>query len=124
AATTFAGGLSSSLLVLYQVPVMVAAGLTATTAAGFAGARGLLQLAGRLPMPWLVRRVGSRTTLRASHVLLAVSCLLLPLSGRVPVAVLFAVVAGVALGAMIPVESIFTTEAVSLEQLGLVLGLE
>ncbi|HSK24291.1 MAG TPA: MFS transporter [Egicoccus sp.] len=124
AATTFAGGLTSSLLVLYQVPVMVAAGLTATTAAGFAGARGLLQLAGRLPMPWLVRHVGSRPTLRASHVLLGVSCLLLPLSGRIPVAVVFAVVAGVALGAMIPVESIFTTEAVPLESLGLVLGLE
>lgn len=124
AATTFAGGLSSSLLVLYQVPVMVAAGLTATSAAGFAGARGLLQLAGRLPMPWLVRRVGSRATLRSSHVLLGVSCLLLPLTGRVPVAVLFAVIAGVALGAMVPVESIFTTEAVSLDSLGLVLGLE
>jgi MFS family permease len=121
-APTFAGGLVTSLLLLYQVPAMVAAGLTLTTAASLAGARGFLQLGGRLPMPWLIRRVGSRNTLRLSHFLVAVSCMLLPFSGSVPAAVLFAVVAGFAIGALVPVESIFSADAVPGSSIGMVLG--
>jgi predicted MFS family arabinose efflux permease len=122
-ATTFLSGLATSVLILYQVPVMVAAGLTLAVASGLAGARGFLQLAGRLPMPWLVRRFGSRATLRWSHLLTAVSCLLLPLAGTLPTAVLFAVVAGVAIGALVPVESIFSADAVDGSSLGVVLGI-
>jgi MFS family permease len=121
-ATTFLSGLATSVLILYQVPVMVAAGLTLGVASGLAGARGFLQLAGRLPMPWLVRRFGSRSTLRLSHVLTAASCLLLPLAGSLPTAIVFAVVAGVAIGALVPVESIFTADAVGGSSLGIVLG--
>jgi MFS family permease len=121
-ATTFASGLVTSVLILYQVPVMVTAGLTLGVASGLAGARGFLQLAGRIPMPWLIRRVGSRTTLRLAHVFTGVSCLVLPLAGTVPNAVVFAVVAGLAIGALVPVESIFTSDAVSAGSLGIVLG--
>lgn len=120
--TTFAGGFVTSLLILYQVPVMVAAGLGLAVASGLAGARGFLQLAGRIPMPWLIRRVGARTTLRLAHVATGVSCLLLPLAGNVAAAAAFAVVAGVAIGALVPVESIFTAEAVREGELGMVLG--
>jgi MFS family permease len=120
--TTFLSGLATSVLILYQVPVMVAAGLTLGVASSLAGARGLLQLAGRLPMPWLIRRVGSRSTLRLSHLLTGASCVLLPFAGTVPAAVLFAVLAGVAIGALVPVESIFTADAVDRGQLGMVLG--
>jgi predicted MFS family arabinose efflux permease len=120
--TTFAGGVVTSLLILYQVPVMVTAGLTLGIASGLAGARGLLQLAGRLPMPWLIRRVGSRTTLRLAHGLTGLSCFLLPFAGRLPVAVMFAVVAGVAIGALVPVESIFSADAVPSGSLGVILG--
>lgn len=120
--TTFAGGFVTSLLILYQVPAMVAAGLTLGVASGLAGARGFLQLAGRIPMPWLIRRVGSRTTLRLAHVFTGVSCLILPFAGTLTAAIAFAVVAGVAIGALVPVESIFTAEAVSDASLGIVLG--
>jgi MFS family permease len=121
-ATTFAGGFVTSLLILYQVPVMVAGGLGLTVASGLAGARGFLQLAGRIPMPWLIRRAGSRTTLRLAHAITGVSCLLLPFAGNVVVAVSFAIVAGVAIGALVPVESIFTAEAIRDGELGMVLG--
>lgn len=120
--TTFAGGFVTSLLILYQVPVMVAGGLGLAAASGLAGARGFLQLAGRIPMPWLIRRAGSRTTLRLAHTVTGVSCLLLPFAGNLAVAVSFAVVAGVAIGALVPVESIFTAEAVRDGELGMVLG--
>jgi MFS family permease len=121
--TTFAGGIVTSLLILYQVPVMVTAGLTLGLASGLAGARGLLQLAGRLPMPWLIRRFGSRPTLRLAHLLTGLSCFLLPFAGHVPMAALFAVVAGVAIGALVPVESIFSADAVPGSSLGVVLGM-
>ncbi len=121
--TTFAGGLVTSLLILYQVPAMVTGGLTLALASGLAGARGLLQLAGRIPMPWLIRRLGSRSTLRLAHLLTGASCLILPVAGNLPVAVTFAVVAGVAIGALVPVESIFSADAVPGSSLGIVLGM-
>ncbi|MGH3440531.1 MAG: MFS transporter [Nitriliruptorales bacterium] len=120
--TTLAGGFVTSVLFLYQVPAMVTAGLTLGLASGFAGARGFLQLAGRIPMPWLIRRIGSRTTLRMAHLFTGVSCVMLPLAGNLPVAVAFAVVAGVAIGALVPVESIFSADAVPGSSLGVVLG--
>jgi predicted MFS family arabinose efflux permease len=121
--TTFAGGFVASLVILYQVPVMVTAGLSLGLASGLAGARGVLQLAGRIPMPWLIRRIGSRTTLRLAHVLTGVACVLLPFTGDLTVAVSFAVVAGVAIGALVPVESIFSADAVPGTSVGVVLGL-
>ena len=120
--TTFAGGIVTSLVILYQVPAMVTAGLTLTMASSLAGARGFIQLAGRIPVPWLIRRMGSRSSLRLAHVLTGVSCLILPFAGRIPVAIAFAVVAGVAIGALVPVESIFSAEAVPGSSLGIVLG--
>ncbi|MEX1162117.1 MAG: MFS transporter [Nitriliruptor sp.] len=122
-ATTFASGVVTSLLILYQVPVMMGAGLTLALASGLAGARGFLQLAGRIPMPWLVRRLGSRTTLRLSHLLVGASCLVLPFAGELGMAVLFAVVAGVGIGALVPAESIFSADALPGSSLGIVLGL-
>ncbi len=120
--TTFLGGAVTSVLVLYQVPVMVTAGLGLGVASGLAGARGALQLAGRIPMPWLIRRLGSRPTLRLAHALTGASCVLLPFAGTVPTAIAFAVLAGVAVGALVPVESIFSTDAVDGGSLGIVLG--
>lgn len=122
-ATTFAGGIATSVIILYQVPVMVTAGLTLAMASGLAGARGFLQLAGRIPMPWLIGRLGSRNTLRAAHALTGVSCLLLPFAGNLGLATTFAIVAGVGIGALVPVESIFTADVVGSTNIGMVLGL-
>ncbi len=122
-ATTFVGGAVTSLVILYQVPAMVTGGVTLAFASSLAGARGLLQLAGRIPLPWVIRRLGSRTSLRLSHVLTGASCVMLPFAGNIAVALAFAVVAGIAIGALIPLESIFTADALPESQLGMVLGL-
>jgi MFS family permease len=121
--TTFAGGFVMSVLILYQIPVMVAAGLTLAVASGLAAARGVLQLAGRIPIPWLLRQVGSRGALRLAHLLTGVSCLVLPFAGRLPAAIMFAVVAGIGIGALAPLESIFSSDAVPSGSLGVVLGM-
>ena len=121
-ATTFLGGVATAIVILYQVPVMVTAGLTLAVASSFAGARGFMQLGGRIPMPWLVDRFGSRATLRAAHLLTGLSCMVLPFAGALPIAIVFAVIAGLAIGALVPVESIFTADVTPTESLGVVLG--
>lgn len=117
------GGIASSLLFLYQVPAMVDAGLALGLATALAGARGLLQLGGRIPLPWIVRRVGARRALRASFLLTGTSCLLLLAAGSLPVAVTFAVVAGVAVGALAALESIYAAEVVDARAIGIALGM-
>ncbi|MBW3621640.1 MAG: MFS transporter, partial [Actinobacteria bacterium] len=74
-------GVGTSVLLLYQVPAMVAAGLSLGVASSLAGARGLVQLAGRIPLPPVVRRIGSFFALRGALVLAAVGALILPFAG-------------------------------------------
>ncbi len=118
----FAMGAGTSVLLLYQVPAMVAAGLTLGTASAFAGARGFVQLAGRLPLPAVLRRTGSYRALRGSLVLTVAGALLLPFAGTIPVAVLFTAVAGVAIGALAALEGIYAADVTDAGVLGTTLG--
>lgn len=118
-----AAGAASSLILLYQVPAMVGAGLALTTASTLAGARGLVQLAGRVPLPAVIARIGSRRALRGAYLLTAVSALLLTTAGTLLGALLFTVVAGVAIGALAAAEGIYAAEVVDLRTLGTALGL-
>lgn len=118
-----AAGAASSLLLLYQVPAMVGAGLALTTASTLAGARGLVQLAGRLPLPAVIARIGSRRALRWAYLLTAVSAVLLTVAGSILTAVAFTAVAGVAIGALAAAEGIYAAEVVDTRTLGTALGL-
>jgi MFS family permease len=115
-------GFGTSLLLLYQVPAMVAAGLSLATASTLAGVRGFVQLGGRVPLPPLVRRIGSFRALRGSLVLAAVGALILPLSGQLPTAVAFTLVAGIAIGALAALEGIYTGDITDPGVLGTTLG--
>lgn len=116
------GGMAFSVLILYQVPAMVTAGLALGTASALAGLRGLFQLAGRIPLPWLVARVGHRRFFRVSFALVGLSAVLLPFSGTVAVAVAFAAVAGFAVGAFSTMESIYVADVVPVASVGIALG--
>lgn len=116
------GGVVSSVLFLYQVPAMVSAGLALGVASALAGLRGLFQLLGRLPLPWLVRRIGARTVFRVSLAAVGLSSLLLLVSGNLALAITFAVVAGAAVGAYSTLESIYTAEIVPVHVIGMILG--
>lgn len=116
-------GVASSVLFLYQVPAMVSAGLALGLASALAGLRGLFQLLGRLPLPWLVSRFGARGVFRVGLAFVGASSLLLLVSGNVLVAVTFAVVAGAAVGAASTLESIYSAQVVQVRLIGLFLGL-
>lgn len=118
----FAAGIGSSLLLLYQVPAMVDAGLALTTASTLAGVRGFMQLAGRLPLPRVVDAIGSNVALRGSFVLTAAGALLLPAAGTIVTALVFTVVAGVAIGALAALEGIYAAEITDPAVLGVTLG--
>ncbi|MBW3657455.1 MAG: MFS transporter [Actinobacteria bacterium] len=117
-----AAGIGTSVLLLYQVPAMVAAGLSLGVASSLAGARGVVQLGGRIPLPPVVRRFGSYLALRVSLVLAAVGALLLPFAGDLPTAVTFTAVAGVAIGALAALEGIYAGDVTAHEVLGTTLG--
>lgn len=120
-AVTLAGGVSA-LVIVQQVPAMTEAGMALATASSFAGARGLLQLAGRLPLAPTVVRFGSLAVLRGSYLLMGVGALLLVGAGDAVRASLYAVVAGVGIGAMSAVESIHAANVFDGPSMGTHLG--
>ncbi len=120
-AVTVAGA-TTALLLVQQVPAMAEAGMALATASAFAGARGLLQLGGRLPLAPVVLRFGGRRTLRGAYLLTAVGALLLVGAGGLLQAGAYAVVAGVGIGAMSAVESIHAAHVYEGPSMGAHLG--
>jgi MFS family permease len=122
AGSALAGSFGMSVLVVLQVPTMVAAGLERSTAATLAGARGIAQLLGRLPLGWVLRRMPAKTALRRAKVVVALGTLLLAASGQVVFAIAFVVLAGVGLGAVSPLEGIYAREVLPPHDLGTLMG--
>jgi MFS family permease len=116
------GGIGISSLMVYQVPLMVAAGLPLTTAASVAGVRGFAQFAGRAGIIPIVPRTGSRPILTASYVMVGLSALLLSFSGNIPVALLYVTIAGIAVGVWSPIAAIYAHEIFPPERVATLLG--
>ena len=119
---TLIGGAAVDVLLVYQVPVMARAGLPLATAATVAGARGLAQLAGRLPLGRLIKQIGARNTLVVAYAIGAVGAPLLFASGTLALALVFSLFAGVSVGALSSLQGIYTHELVDPRQLGTLLG--
>jgi len=102
--------------------VMARAGLPLATAATVAGARGLAQLAGRLPLGRLIKQIGARNTLVVAYAIGAVGAPLLFASGTLALALVFSLFAGVSVGALSSLQGIYTHELVDPRQLGTLLG--
>ena len=116
-------GAVSALVLVQQVPAMTGAGMALGTASTVAGARGLLQLAGRVPLSPVVLRLGSRRTLRGAYLLMGGGALLLIGAGGLLQASVYAVVAGIGIGAMSAVESIHAADVFDGPAMGTHLGM-
>ena len=99
-------GIAISVLVVYQVPLMIAAGLSLGTASLFAGLRSMAQLTGRLPLAPIVGRLGDHLSLQLAFAAIAAGCLIVIVAGTPTLAVVFALVAGFGIGAMSPLVGI------------------
>ncbi|HUG84935.1 MAG TPA: MFS transporter [Euzebya sp.] len=118
----FCTGVGGGMMLAYQVPIMVSLGLPLGTAASVAGARGFLQLGGRVGLERAVGRFGARRLLAAAGLLSAVAITLLAFSGNLVVAALFAATAGVAIGAGSPLTGIHAAGVFPDRHAGALLG--
>ena len=115
-------GAAAGIILVYQVPLMVDAGLALGTASWLAGARGLAQLGGRLPLTSIVERFGSRGGLQVAFGAITIGAALLAGSGTVVIAALFVIVAGFGIGATSPLQGIYANELFPAAQLGSSMG--
>ncbi|MGF1668375.1 MAG: MFS transporter [Acidimicrobiia bacterium] len=110
------------VLSVYQVPVMVASGLALGTASTLAGARGIAQFLGRLPLARLAARFGAAPALRVSIAMLAVGTGMLAFSDSVVMAGAAMLITGLAIGAQSPLVGIRGREVFDERVLGTALG--
>jgi MFS family permease len=115
-------GAAIDVILTYQIPIMVAAGLPAGAAATIAGIRGFAQLGGRLPLTPLLTRLGARTTIVIALALALAGALLLLASRHLVPAIGYSLLAGVSLGAISTLQGIYTNELVGDENLSLLMG--
>jgi predicted MFS family arabinose efflux permease len=122
AAAAFFSSVAVSTLLVYQVPTMTWAGASAGTAALFASLRGLMQLAGRIPLLAAINRYTASKLIVIARVLLGVSALFLLLSGNVVMALIYIVLAGITIGALSALDGVVAREIVRPEVFGTVMG--
>jgi MFS family permease len=115
-------GAAVDVILVYQVPVMIAAGLPIGAAATIGGIRGFAQLAGRLPLSPLLSRLGARRTIVVSFAVGGAGTLLLLAGGQVVPALLYSLLAGASIGAMYTLQGIYTNELVGKTDLSMLMG--
>ena len=116
-------GMSFGAVLVYQVPVMVAAGLSLGTAGAIGGLRGFCQIFGRVGLTGAIGRWGARPLLLAAYAISALGVALLLIDHPVA-AVAFAILAGVGLGATSPLQVINARAYFDEGDLGLLMGMQ
>ena len=122
-AAYLATGVAFASVLVYQVPILTASGMTLAMAGSIAGLRGLFQFFGRLGLTGLIERHGSGTLLRLAFLMSAVGIAFL-LVGTDPAGVAFAVLAGISMGATTPLQSVHARSHFAEGDLGLLMGLQ
>jgi predicted MFS family arabinose efflux permease len=120
--SSLASSFGTSIIMVLQIPAMVAAGLERSTAATMAGTRGFAQLLGRLPLGRVLDAHPTRRVLVTAKLLVAAGALLLAFSGNVVMALLFVIVGGVGIGAVSPLDGIYAREVLPSDDLGTLMG--
>jgi MFS family permease len=115
-------GAAIDVILVYQVPIMVAAGLPAGMAATIGGIRGFAQVGGRLPLSALLARLGTKPTIIVALLAALTGVLLLLASHHLVPAIGYCLLAGISLSALSTLQGIYTNELVGSENLSLLMG--
>lgn len=115
-------GIAVGAVLVYQVPIMVTAGLSLSTAAWLAGARGVMQFVGRLPVVWVVGRLGSTRSLQLAFGFLSVGIAVLAFSSNPVIGFGYVLIGGIGIGATSPLQGIHSTTVFAPERLGQGMG--
>lgn len=121
-ASCFAAG-AASALILHQVSAIRALGLPLAMAAALGGARGLMQIPGRLVLVPLINGLGVHGTQLFAYALLAAGAGALVLADGLVAAWFFVVAAGVGIGLSSPLGGLLSAEAYGL-RLGALSGMQ
>ena len=117
---------ATSALMLHHVAALQAAGLSLAVASGFAGARGLMQIPGRLVLAPAVRVLGLRGSLGGAYVAAVVAAgalwIALVIGGAWAMAVVFAIAGGFAVGLQSPLNGLLAAETYGDARLGTLSG--
>jgi len=122
ATAAFLSSVAVSTLLVFQVPTMTWAGASAGTAAFLASLRGLMQLAGRIPLLAAINRYTASRLIVIARVLLGISALFLLGSGNFTLALIYVVLAGITIGALSALDGVIAREIVQPEVFGTVMG--
>lgn len=122
-AAVFLSAMAISSLLVYQVPVMKWAGVSAATAASLAGARGLFQLIGRLPLVPAVTRWGPWRLQLWCRLGVVIGATALWFSDSPALALVYVVVIGACTGALAAVDGIVAREVLAKENFATMLSI-
>jgi len=115
-------GLGIGSVLVYQVPLMTGAGLSVGTAAWIAGVRGAAQVTGRIPLPWILARLGGRSAVRLAFAAVTIGVVVLAFAGNIVVALIYVAFAGFGIGAISPLLGIYANELFDEVHLGACMG--
>jgi predicted MFS family arabinose efflux permease len=118
----FLSSIAVSTLLVFQVPTMTAAGVSTATAALLASVRGLMQLAGRIPLVSAIEKFTAPRLIIVSRFTLGISALFLLGSGNITFAILYIVFAGITIGALSALDGVAARGIVQPEVFGTVMG--
>ena len=116
-------GVAFTSVLVYQVPILSASGATLALAGTIGGLRGFFQFLGRLGLTGLVERYGSGVLLRLSFFVSSAGIAFL-LGKGIAAGLTFALLAGLAMGASTPLQSIYARSHFDEHDLGLLMGLQ
>ena len=122
AIASFGIGVAVGIILVYQVTIMTAAGLSLTTAAWLAGARGTTQFVGRLPVIWIAERLGSTRSLQAAFAAIGIGCGFLAFAANPAIGMIYVVIGGIGIGATSPLQGIHSATIFPPERLGQGMG--
>ena len=122
ATAAFLSSVAVSTLLVFQVPTMTWAGVSTATAAALASLRGLMQLAGRIPLLSTINRFTAPRLIVFSNFVLGISALFLLGSGNIALALIYIVLAGVTIGALSALDGVVAREVVQPKVFGTVMG--
>lgn len=122
AVASFGIGIAVGIVLVYQVTIMTSAGLSLTTAAWLAGARGTTQFVGRLPVIWLAEKVGSTRSLQLAFAAIGVGCGFLAFAANPIFGAVYVVVGGIGIGATSPLQGIHAARIFPADRLGQGMG--
>jgi MFS family permease len=119
---SFLSSIAASTLLVFQVPTMTAAGISTGTAALLASVRGFMQLGGRLPLVYAIKKFTAPRLIIVARYVLGISALFLLGSGNIAFAITYIVFAGITLGALSALDGVAARDIVQPEVFGTVMG--